>query len=198
MIRLVIGLGNPGRRYRMTRHNIGSLVVEEVARRRGTADESEMAHCLVSRFVEDDLVLARPGLFMNQSGRAVRAVMGRFEVAPEEVLVVSDDLNLDFGVLRVRRAGSHGGHNGLRSIIASLGTQAFPRLRIGIGPAADGEDQADFVLQRFTAGERARLDEVIAGAADCVDTVVREGLERSMNRCNRTPGRTPGDAPAGE
>ena len=189
MIRVVIGLGNPGRRYHATRHNVGALVVEELARRRDATEAEEMAQCLVHRLPREGepLVLARPDAFMNVSGPAVRALLKRFDADPGEALVVTDDLHLEFGVLRLRREGSHGGHNGLRSLIDALGTTGFPRLRIGIGEAPEGIDQADYVLERFAPAERARLPEVIGAASDCVEMAIEAGLECSMNHCNRKP-----------
>lgn len=187
VVSLVVGLGNPGRRYRETRHNIGFMVVETLRERAGGPDEREAGHSAVwSTEAEGrEIVLARPLVFMNLSGAAVLALAEKHGASPEEVLVVCDDFHLDFGALRLRRGGSHGGHNGMRSIIAALGTQEFPRLRIGIGAAPAGEDPADFVLERFAPDERARLGDVVAQAADCVETVLKAGLEAGMNRCNR-------------
>ena len=197
MIRVLVGLGNPGSRYRSTRHNIGFRVVEEVGERLGADPEREAAHCLVGRASVDgrEVVLARPTLFMNRSGPAVKALLKREGAEPDELLVVCDDLNLDFGTLRLRPQGSHGGQNGLRSIIETLGTQAFPRLRVGVGPAPEGTEHADFVLARFGPEARGRLSEVVGRAADCVEISVRDGLGQAMNRCNRRAG---ADAPAAD
>ena len=196
MIRLLVGLGNTGRLYRRTRHNVGFLVIEEIERRGGRPAGSEVEHCLVSRVVSGEglVILARPALLMNRSGLAVRALLAREGVAHQEMLVVCDDLHLPLGALRLRRQGSHGGHNGLRSIIDALGTGDFPRLRVGIGPAGESEDQADFVLAGFPPEERARLPEIVGTAADCVEMVVREGLGQAMNRFNRKPDVDPSGA----
>lgn len=184
---MVVGLGNPGRRYQGTRHNAGFMVVEELRRRAGGPEESEKSGAARStvRLGEQTVTLLRPMEYMNLSGGPVRAAMSRSGIDPSEVLVVSDDLWLPFGTLRVRRSGSHGGHNGLRSIFESLGTNEVPRLRVGIGPAPEAEDQADYVLEPFTRAERERLDEVIGQAADCVETIARDGLISAMNRYNR-------------
>lgn len=189
MLRLVVGLGNPGRRYQGTRHNAGFLVVEELRRRAGSPDETERAGAMRSAapLGDREVVLLRPVEYMNRSGGPMKAAMSRSGIQPDEVLVVSDDFWLSFGTLRLRRSGSHGGHNGLRSIFESLGTNEVPRLRVGIGPAPEGADQAEFVLEPFTRAERAGLDEVIGRAADCVETVAREGLQSAMNRYNRGP-----------
>jgi PTH1 family peptidyl-tRNA hydrolase len=187
VVRLVVGLGNPGRRYQGTRHNAGFLVVEELRRRAGNPEETERAGGMRSTVPlgDRDVTLLRPVEFMNRSGGPMKAAMTRLGLESDEVLVVSDDFWLPFGTLRLRRSGSHGGHNGLRSIFESLGTNEVPRLRVGIGPAPDGADQAEFVLEPFTRAERAGLDEVMGRAADCVETVVREGLQTAMNRYNR-------------
>lgn len=187
MVSLVVGLGNPGRRYRDTRHNIGFMVVEELRARAGDPDEREAAHSLLWRTEVEgrEIVLARPLVYMNRSGAAARALAEKHGAAPDGILVVCDDFHLDFGVLRLRKGGSHGGHNGLRSIIATLGTQDFPRLRIGIGSAPAGEDPADYVLERFDADERARLADVVEQAADCVEMVLKAGMDAGMNRYNR-------------
>ena len=187
MLSLVVGLGNPGRRYRETRHNVGFMVVETLRERAGGPDEREAGHSALWRTEVEGrgIVLARPLVFMNLSGAAVRALAEKQGAAPEEVLVVCDDFHLDFGALRLRRGGSHGGHNGMRSIIAALGTQEFPRLRIGIGAAPAGQDPAEFVLERFAPDERVRLGDVVTQAADCVETVLKAGLEAGMNRYNR-------------
>jgi PTH1 family peptidyl-tRNA hydrolase len=189
LLRLVAGLGNPGRKYQGTRHNVGFLVVEELRRRAGGPDESERAGALRCALPMGtrEVMLLRPVEYMNRSGGPLKAAMTKLGAEPDEVLVVSDDFWLPFGTLRLRRSGSHGGHNGLRSIFESLGTNEVPRLRIGIGPAPEGADQAEFVLEPFTRAERGELDEVIGRAADCVEAVALEGLQAAMNRYNRGP-----------
>lgn len=196
MIRLLVGLGNPGRRYRLTRHNVGFMVIEEFGRRHGAAEERETSHSLLARVEVDGEVLglARPALFMNRSGPAVRGLLERLRLEPDQALVICDDLAIEFGTLRLRRQGSHGGHNGLRSIIEALGTTGFPRLRVGIGPAASSAEHVDFVLGRFQPGEHDRLPEVIGAAADCAEAAVREGIDQAMNRFNRAPGGTAREA----
>ena len=187
MIRLLVGLGNAGRRYRTTRHNVGFLVIEEIARRHGGPEEREVAHCAVTQVDEGgtEVVLARPMLLMNRSGIAVRALLDRERAEPQEMLVICDDFHLPFGALRLRARGSHGGHNGLRSIIDALGTQEFPRLRVGIGAAEPGEDLSDYVLSSFPAAQRTAIPEIVGAAADGAQMCVREGLPRAMNLFNR-------------
>lgn len=190
MIRVLIGLGNPGARYRRTRHNVGYMVLDEIGRRHGGTTERERSHCLLGNVDVDGvpLTLAWPVLFMNRSGPAVRALLASEGAEPGEALVICDDLAVPFGALRLRRQGSHGGHNGLRSIIEALDTREFPRLRVGIGPAGSSSEHVDFVLGAFPPEERERLPEVIGAAADCALSVVRDGLEQAMNRFNRKPG----------
>jgi PTH1 family peptidyl-tRNA hydrolase len=188
-LRLVVGLGNPGRRYQGTRHNAGFLVLDEL-RRRGDGTEERLRHgALLSeaRVGDREIVLVRPVEFMNLSGPPVRAALRADGLEPGEMLVVCDDVWLPFGALRLRRGGSHGGHNGLRSILDSLGSTEFPRLRVGIGQAPEGQDQADYVLERFAPEERRRLDEVIGAAADAVEAAVTSGIDAAMNRTNRRP-----------
>ena len=186
-LRLVVGLGNPGRRYQGTRHNVGFLVLDEVRRRSDASEERERSGALRSQACVGDreVVLVRPVQFMNLSGPPVRAAIREAGLEAGEILVVCDDVWLPFGALRLRRSGSHGGHNGLRSIIDSLGGGEFPRLRVGIGQVPEGQDQADYVLERFAPEERRRLDEVIGAAADAVETAVSDGLDAAMNRTNR-------------
>jgi PTH1 family peptidyl-tRNA hydrolase len=166
------------------------MVLDEIGRRHGGTTERERSHCLLGNVDVDGvpLTLAWPVLFMNRSGPAVRALLASEGAEPGEALVICDDLAVPFGALRLRRQGSHGGHNGLRSIIEALDTREFPRLRVGIGPAGSSSEHVDFVLGAFPPEERERLPEVIGAAADCALSVVRDGLEQAMNRFNRKPG----------
>ncbi len=191
---VVVGLGNPGDEYRRTRHNIGDLVVEAFRKRVGEPREQRRARALVAeaRIGDRTVMLARPRTYMNRSGAAVSELLRETGAGPEELLVVCDDLYLKFGTLRLRSRGSHGGHNGLRSIIDALGTQAFPRLRVGVGPADADVAHADFVLASFPKAERERLPEVLEAAAGCVEIAVREGLLKAMNLYNRTERRAEG------
>jgi PTH1 family peptidyl-tRNA hydrolase len=184
-MKLIVGLGNPGPEYRETRHNIGFAVVDELARRYEVGNWREQFEALVARtrFDDDSLTLAKPLTFMNLSGRAVAALAGFYKIDPADVLVVTDDAALPVGRLRARREGSAGGHNGLKSVIEHLGTQAFPRLRVGVG-RGDGRDLADHVLGRFDADERDRVSAAVLRAADCAETWLRDGIERAMNAFN--------------
>jgi PTH1 family peptidyl-tRNA hydrolase len=196
---IVVGLGNPGSEYRGTRHNVGFRVVEELRRRHGAPAERREARCRVARarVGDSDVAVARPQTFMNLSGAAVGPLLTRHEASPADLLVVCDDLYLEVGTIRLRPRGSHGGHNGLRSIIGTLGTADFPRIRVGVGPAEAGVEHSDFVLGEFRREDRDRIESTIALAAECAETVVTEGMERAMNRFNRRPDAGAADAGAG-
>ncbi len=181
----VLGLGNPGDRYSHTRHNIGRDAVAGLIARLGAAVGPGRGEFVFARDPSRDLVMALNTTYMNASGVSAVDLLRYFEIEPADLLVVCDDFNLPFGTLRIRPGGGDGGHNGLGSIIASLGTREFPRLRIGIGPLPDGVDAADFVLSGFTADERERLDEIRAAAGEAMLAVFRDGLERAMSAHNR-------------
>jgi len=200
-VKIVVGLGNPGRQYAATRHNVGWMVVERLADRAGWGNgrERDAARVVWGRYRDLDLALVKPLTFMNESGLAVRKVLAREHAPLDDLLVVCDDFALPFGRLRLREAGSAGGHNGLRSIIGELGSQAFGRLRVGIGEPGAGA--IDHVLSRFEAGERAALPLVIDAAADAVEAWARDGAARAASQWNawRLPDTAPGgEAPAGE
>ena len=184
---IVVGLGNPGRRYQGTRHNIGFAVADEVARRRKADFESGRGETLTARCGRgrDAVLVVKPLTMMNLSGDAVVAVAGFYKVDPAAILVVADDVNLPLGRLRLRARGSAGGHNGFKSIIGCLGTEDFPRLRVGVGRGDPRRDLADHVLARFDDDERDEVEQAIARAADAVETFLAEGIEAAMNRHNR-------------
>jgi PTH1 family peptidyl-tRNA hydrolase len=187
-VKVLVGLGNPGPEYRATRHNVGYLVAEAIRARSGSPRERRADRCLSSRvtMAGGDVVLARPLTYMNRSGEAVAALLDLAGAEPKDLMVICDDLYLELGSLRLRPRGSHGGHNGLRSIIEVLGTQEFPRLRLGVGPADPGVDYADFVLAPFPRADRERVEQMVGEAADCVEAVAAHGLPKAMNRYNRT------------
>ena len=178
----IFGLGNPGPRYALTRHNAGFMVVDTLAARLGFRFRMFADREVAGRqFAGDHLVLVKPLLYMNESGVVVRKQLER---KPDDMLVVCDDMALPFGRLRLRPAGSDGGHNGLGSIISHLGRGDFPRLRIGIDAPARSSDGIDYVLGRFPKEQETLLPEVLARAADACIAVVTQGLERAMNRFN--------------
>ena len=185
---LVVGLGNPGPRYAGTRHNAGFMVIDALATGRVAAFRPRFDGDYAELGVGGEQVgLLKPGTFMNDSGRSVRAACSSFALDPEAVLVVHDELDLAFGELRLKQGGGDGGHRGLRSISAELGNSGYGRLRFGIGrPPPDFEgDVADFVLQAFALEERTALGNVLGRASEAVKLVASDGLSRAMNRTNQ-------------
>jgi len=187
-VKLIVGLGNPGREYRDTRHNVGFMVVDELARRAGLTwggGPSQIPETLVAkRYGAHPVLLAKPLTFMNRSGAAVAGLSRYYDVPADELLVVVDEVALPLGRLRLRTGGSAGGHNGLKSVIEGLGTTEFPRLRLGVGRGDGRRDLADHVLSTFEAGERADLESLIARAADAADMFAVEGIVKAMNVYN--------------
>ena len=187
-MKLIVGLGNPGREYQDTRHNVGFLVVDELARRYQlalTMAPSQVPETFVAkRYGPEPLLVAKPLTFMNRSGDAVAALMRYYDVDVADLLVVVDEAALPFGRLRARMRGSGGGHNGLKSTIERLGTTEFARLRLGVGRGDPRRDLADHVLAKFEPGERAELEGFIALAADAAEMFAVEGIEKMMNTYN--------------
>lgn len=184
-MKVVVGLGNPGERYAGTRHNIGWLVLDRLAERAGWSGrgrQRDASNVVMGRYDGLDLTLVKPLTWMNDSGVAVRKVLAREHAPLSDVLIVADDFALPFGKLRFRESGSHGGHNGLRSIIDELGTEKFSRFRIGIGDPV--RNARDHVLSRFEPDEVQRLDELLDAAADGVEAWAREGTSKAANRFN--------------
>lgn len=184
-MKLIVGLGNPGPQYAGTRHNVGFDVVDELARRRALVFEASPADAVMARERGPDarLMLAKPLTFMNLSGRAVGALTRYYRVAPGDVLIVADDVNLPLGRLRARRGGSDGGHNGLRSVIGLLGT-AVARLRIGVDRGDRRRDLAGHVLARFERSELDTIGPAVVQAGDAAEVFVSDGIEAVMNRFN--------------
>lgn len=197
-MRLIVGLGNPGRRYRRTRHNTGWEVLDALASAHSIsiATEDGWAHVGRGTIGGQRVMLARPDTYVNMSGTAVADLKRSHRVPLEHLMVIVDDLDLPVGAVRVRERGGHGGHNGLRSIIEALGTVAFARVRVGIGRPKAGEDPAEYVLQRPSESERVLLEEAVALAAEGVELWVTEGVAAAMNRCNTM--RPPDDAGQGK
>ena len=182
---ILLGLGNPGRSYAKSRHNVGFWCVERVGRQHGIPQDKRLRHVVLGqgRILETDVVLARPRTYMNLSGIAARYLVDRFHVRPQDLLVVCDDMDLPLGKLRLRAEGSSGGHNGLSSIIAELGTHQFPRLRIGIGRPEE-QDAISFVLGTFTREEAEVMRQATERAAEAVVWTLQHGVESAMNRYN--------------
>jgi peptidyl-tRNA hydrolase, PTH1 family len=185
---LVAGLGNPGRDYARTRHNVGFMVCDELARRHGGSFRSKFSGELAElRVGERRLALLKPQTYVNESGRAVGAAVRFFKVQPERLLVPHDEVDLELGRLQVRLGGGLAGHNGLRSVAQHLKTQDFLRLRIGVGRPERGDPRpvADYVLSPFQAHED--VDGLVARAADAVETILGDGVEEAQNRFNERP-----------
>ena len=190
-MKLIAGLGNPGPRYKGTRHNIGFEVIDEVGRRAAVGFESAPAEALMARWRRsdvDDVLLVKPLTFMNLSGQAIGELLRYFKVDVGDLLVIVDEVQLPLGKLRARARGSAGGHNGLKSIIAHLGDE-FSRLRVGVGrgPTADGQaqrDLADHVLARFDPDERVEAQKMTMRAADAAETFITSGIAAVMNQFN--------------
>ena len=185
-MKLVVGIGNPGEEYAGTRHNVGFDVVDRVAARaKASLERDRRLNARVGRLTvgAEEVLLLEPLSYVNLSGPSVAQVCREKDIAPKDVLVVADDYNLPLGVLRLRESGSAGGHNGLRSVLASLATDAFCRLRIGIGEAPPG-GATDFVLTRFRPSERPVIGDALDRAADCAEVWAKDGSAAAMNRFN--------------
>jgi PTH1 family peptidyl-tRNA hydrolase len=184
---LIVGLGNPGPRYASNRHNLGCRCVEELALANGLSFNKTRrgARLALGRINRRRSILAKPQTYMNESGLAVAGLARYYRIPPESVLVVHDDLDIDLGTLRLRPEGGSGGHKGMQSIIQHLGSQAFPRLRLGIGRPPGRMDPADYVLQDFSSQEEELVADVIQRAVAAIETWLHEGTEAAMDRHNR-------------
>ena len=184
---LVVGLGNPGEKYENTRHNVGFLTVDELAER-ARVPVQKLKYRALTNTVElggARALLMKPVTYMNLSGEAVGQAARFYKIPPERVLVISDDVSLPLGKLRIRKSGSAGGHNGLKNIIQHLGTDQFPRVKIGVGEKPHPDyDMADWVLSRFTGEDLKTITQAVKRAADAVECFVREGPDKAMNQFN--------------
>ena len=183
---VIAGLGNPGRKYEKTRHNVGFEVIDRLAEKYGISVKEKMFQGLVGRGVieGEKVLLVKPQTFMNLSGECIQPILGYYKVDPEDFVVVYDDISLEPGNIRVRGKGSAGGHNGIKNIILRLGTQDFPRVRIGTGEKPEQMDLADYVLGHFTSEEQKLMDEAYEAGAEAAVTLILEGTEKAMNRFN--------------
>ena len=182
---LVVGLGNPGPNYAQTRHNMGFMVADRLAARLGSkfkVHKRSGAEIVTGRLGGRPVVLAKPRCYMNESGRQVGPLAKFYSVAAADVLIIHDELDIDFGQIRLKIGGGEGGHNGLRSVADALGTKDFKRVRIGIGRPPGRKDPAAFVLENFTAAERAEVPTVCEQAADATELLIELGLESAQNR----------------
>jgi peptidyl-tRNA hydrolase, PTH1 family len=183
-LKAIFGFGNPGSEYKRTRHNVGFEVIDELAARwRANLKSSSKRKARLAVVKDRDVLLAQPQTFMNASGTAVAGIMAFYKIRPEDVLVVVDEVQLPLGKLRLRRSGSAGGHNGLKSVIDMIGPD-FPRLRIGVGRGNEDWDLSDHVLARFPPEEWPIVERAVKRAADAADMFVSEGVLAAMNRYN--------------
>lgn len=183
---IIAGLGNPTREYDKTRHNVGFSVIDVLADRYGIAVTEKKHKALYGKGVIEGqkVILAKPQTFMNLSGESIRAMVDFYKVDPTEIIVIYDDISLEPGQLRIRLKGSAGGHNGIKNIIAQLGTQEFPRIKVGVGEKPPRMDLAAYVLSRFSKEEQPLMDEAFREAADAAVMMMTDGPDRAMNHYN--------------
>lgn len=184
---VVVGLGNPGRCYAGTRHNVGFSLIQRLAKRWGVSLRQRKYGAKVAELTrnEERLVLARPQTYMNLSGVAVKRIADGYGVPPSHIVIVSDDLDIPLGQIRVRKGGSAGTHKGLRSVVAQMGTPSIPRLRVGIGPLAERGDAVEFVLSPFSREELPAVKEALAMAEEALEMILDGQTEAAMNKFNR-------------
>lgn len=186
-MKLLVGLGNPGRKYERTRHNLGFSIIDRIAAENRVKLRNKVDDALVGEWSVggEKVLLVKPQTYMNRSGESVKALMRKSAVPPEDLVVLYDELDLPFGKIRIRAKGSSAGHRGLHSIIESLAGAPFYRVRVGIGRPPPGIDPADFVLERFSPEELDRLADVLPVAVEAIECLVREGGRRAMEQFNR-------------
>jgi PTH1 family peptidyl-tRNA hydrolase len=189
-VKIIVGLGNPGIPYEWSRHNIGFMVVNRFAEIHHITVGTRRFKSLFGKGSIDSepVILAKPMTFMNRSGEAVAKIVPFFKVGMKDLIVIHDDLDLPFGKLRIKQRGGDGGHQGIRSVIESMGGNSFLRLKIGIGRPLREMDPAEYVLTPFSAREKSSLDEALTRSAECLAVILREGVERAMNRCQKRRG----------
>ncbi len=185
---IIVGLGNPGREYQNTRHNIGFQVIDAIAEKNNISVKEKKYKALIGKGVVagQKVLLVKPQTYMNLSGESVREVIDYYKIdEKKELIVISDDISLDVGQIRIRKKGSAGGHNGLKNIILHLGHDQFERIKMGVGEKPQGYDLADYVLGHFTQMEQEILQDSIARASQAVETIMTEGVDQAMNRYNQ-------------
>ncbi len=183
---IIAGLGNPGREYEGTRHNVGFMALDQLADRLGIEIGEKAHRALIGkgRIEGKRVLLVKPQTYMNRSGESLRQVLDYYKEEPSSLIVVYDDISLDPGAIRIRGKGSAGGHNGVKSIIAHLGTQEFARIRIGVGAKPPRMDLADYVLGHFSGDDMRRIEEACRDGAAAAAVMITEGIETAMNRFN--------------
>jgi PTH1 family peptidyl-tRNA hydrolase len=186
-VKLIVGLGNPGIEYQFTPHNLGFLTIDRIASDRGIEVKNRQCRALTARAVigSDTVLLAKPETYMNLSGLAVRELLAKHDLGPEDLVVIYDELDLPLGRIRIRQRGSSAGHNGMESVIGALGTQEFVRVRLGIAPERKIRDGVKYVLTPFRKAQLKTVDGVLDSAAEAVQLILSEGVAVAMNRFNR-------------
>jgi len=186
-VKVVLGLGNPGKKYEQTRHNLGFMVVDRLALENGVAPKRKKYHSLIGDWQRngETVLLVKPQTYMNHSGVAVRSLCSGLRKEAKDLIVVHDDVDLSFGRIRIRQKGGAGGHRGVISILEALGDQNFLRVRVGVGRPPRGIDPADYVLEPFLPEEGTLLEDVVSRAADAVETLLEKGPHRAMEEFNR-------------
>lgn len=183
---VIAGLGNPTKTYEGTRHNAGFRVIDKIAQDYHISVDTKKHKALIGKGVIEGqkVILAKPLTYMNLSGESIREIADYYKVEAEDILIIFDDISLDVGQLRIRKKGSAGGHNGIKSIISHLGTTEFPRIKVGVGEKPKGWDLADYVLGKFTGEDAKRIDEAAAAASDAVKIILTEDIDAAMNKYN--------------
>ncbi|MCM8759269.1 MAG: aminoacyl-tRNA hydrolase [Candidatus Omnitrophica bacterium] len=184
---VILGLGNPGKKYYNNRHNIGAKVAEEILKRANSVIRRWRQKYFFASSIEifsKALIVAVPRTFMNESGKAAASICTRFNIKPEELFLIYDDINLEIGMLRIRKKGSSGGHKGVQSIIDALGTENIPRLRMGIGMPQQGQDLVEYVLSDFQKEEKETVQKMIMEAVSAIEILLNEGIEKAMAQVN--------------
>ena len=186
-MKLIAGLGNPGSQYERTRHNIGFMAIDDIAKEFLIPMELEKKHkAIVGKGMmgSEKVLLVKPQTYMNLSGESIRSLADYYQIEPEDIIIIFDDISLDVGQLRIRKKGSAGGHNGIKSIIAHLGTNEFPRIKIGVGERLPGQDLADHVLAKFPNAQMETVNQATKDACEAAFLMIRDGIDKAMNQYN--------------
>lgn len=188
-MKIIAGLGNPTSKYEGTRHNVGFMAIDKIAQKYGISIDTKKHKALVGKGIiaGQKVILAKPQTFMNLSGDSIQQIAAYYKVEPEDILIIFDDISLDVGRIRIRKKGSAGGHNGMKSIIACLNSSDFPRIKIGVGDKKPGQDLAAYVLGNIPKVDRELMDEAILKAEDAVELIVAGEIEQAMNLYNKKP-----------
>lgn len=184
-MKLLVGLGNPGDKYCFTRHNIGFMIADRLSSlNRINFSNKKKGLCGTGQISGEDVILLKPQTFMNLSGESVQPVCSYYNISPENIIVLHDEIDLEFSRIKIKEGGGHGGHNGLRSIVTHIGSNNFTRIRIGVGRPTSGQDVSGYVLQPFSQEEQAELDDLVEKVTNAVDAILKGGTLKAMNKFN--------------